>query len=675
MAAIFKLLYNGTMKTLGDWGFAQPRRTLVSQDVDRVSLESDPDDASTDALIIPRGVHVTLYRNSGEVGAADVQWFVGRVEEIKRSGSGTSQRISYVIYGLMWYLKKTIYQHRWNRWVQTIDGWQSSPMFTSHLMLNICPIGLNAAGVAYSTTDVFGRWTVRSQIDDVLTYINAAYVAGGGAGPLIQWNVTEFPAGYNDSWDVPIDGSDFGWLPYEEVRDTTCLEVIRRQLRFDLGLLWMDYSTIPPTLHCKNYKQILGTPGAVKTLDLNDVAGTDTEWNFTPRYDLQIPEVVINFEYANQANNSTYTTITQLLAPPGATGQKPQALVQTIDMQGVQQTISSQPIAVVPINADSTDTPTRLAWWKRHEQNLNASNVSGLTITNVAFLTLDGVPISKPYANELVGGAITPWMKTAPTNVNSVEIWVTADSNYTVSDKNSPDPWHKGVKQIKTKITASNAVGIYNSATGRYEANYSAVTSETEAEAYPANLAINLYAAFSTLVWEGDITITEDEISGSVQIGNVVNVINGNSDWATMNAVVQSITEDYENGETTIKVGPPQQLGVTDFLDYFRMGRWRRKWTNPAQLASGRQSGSSSVFGQDVPKENTTAQNPNQGYIKFADPTAPTAPGYTPGAAVLNVSDMGGKTDIKFREVGLCDLATGLPVKLRTLASAPYSPT
>jgi hypothetical protein len=118
---IWKLVYGGVTKTIGDWGFALPRITRRNQDVDELVLTTDPDDAATDAAIFAYGQTVVLLRNEGTDGAADVQWFTGEVRGIRRVGAPVDQQIAYTIKGPWWWAEHTIYQQSWNAATITID--------------------------------------------------------------------------------------------------------------------------------------------------------------------------------------------------------------------------------------------------------------------------------------------------------------------------------------------------------------------------------------------------------------------------------------------------------------------------------------------------------------------------------------------------------------------------
>lgn len=86
-------------------------------------------------------------------------------------------------------------------------------------------------------------------------------------------------------------------------------------------------------------------------------------------------------------------------------------------------------------------------------------------------------------------------------------------------------------------------------------------------------LAVDFYASLSTLQWEGTIKLGEVECSGLLSPGKVVNLSNGRAAWSTMAALVQETIEDLDSGRTSVKFGPPTQLGAQDFLELARTAR------------------------------------------------------------------------------------------------------
>lgn len=104
-------------------------------------------------------------------------------------------------------------------------------------------------------------------------------------------------------------------------------------------------------------------------------------------------------------------------------------------------------------------------------------------------------------------------------------------------------------------------------------------------EGDPTGLALDYYASLTTAQWEGEVIITELECTGSIRPGKILNISNGNADWAAMNALVQQVHENLENGETTITLGPPGHLSPTDFISLLQMTR-RRPLTQNAYAAT-----------------------------------------------------------------------------------------
>lgn len=105
-----------------------------------------------------------------------------------------------------------------------------------------------------------------------------------------------------------------------------------------------------------------------------------------------------------------------------------------------------------------------------------------------------------------------------------------------------------------------------------------------QAEAIPANLATEYYAAVSELHYSGEITLKEEDCTGTVRPGHKLNLSGGVAAWATMAAVVQQTAENLETGETEVTLGPPEHLGAQDFVDLQRYWRERPPLSDFAQV-------------------------------------------------------------------------------------------
>jgi hypothetical protein len=94
-------------------------------------------------------------------------------------------------------------------------------------------------------------------------------------------------------------------------------------------------------------------------------------------------------------------------------------------------------------------------------------------------------------------------------------------------------------------------------------------------ETAPTGLAGAYWAALQTLPWEGTIKLLEENCTGQIRPGMVVNVSNGRAAWAAMRAVVQGVTEDLFTGETTAELGAPEHLAPQDFIAQQQLARRR----------------------------------------------------------------------------------------------------
>lgn len=96
------------------------------------------------------------------------------------------------------------------------------------------------------------------------------------------------------------------------------------------------------------------------------------------------------------------------------------------------------------------------------------------------------------------------------------------------------------------------------------------------AELVPSGLAAHLYGALSVLQWEGEVVVREDDCTGVVVPGVVLNLADGRAEWETMGATVQELTEALLVGDTRIGFGPAAHLGTDELLDIVRQSRARQ---------------------------------------------------------------------------------------------------
>lgn len=82
-----------------------------------------------------------------------------------------------------------------------------------------------------------------------------------------------------------------------------------------------------------------------------------------------------------------------------------------------------------------------------------------------------------------------------------------------------------------------------------------------------AALARAIWEQGQGIGWKGELEIVETECSGLLAIGKVLNVTGGDPAWESMNAIIQSITENLATGRTKVVFGPPARLATADLME------------------------------------------------------------------------------------------------------------
>jgi hypothetical protein len=123
---------------------------------------------------------------------------------------------------------------------------------------------------------------------------------------------------------------------------------------------------------------------------------------------------------------------------------------------------------------------------------------------------------------------------------------------------------NSAARPISTSGTLTNAV----------TSTYTSLTGYTQGEPTPVGLAQYLYESLVSTQYEGSYTLVGQEVS-YVQLGIVINLAGGRGEWATMNALVQQIQYDLDNGRVTISFGPCTHLTLQDLMELIRCNRTR----------------------------------------------------------------------------------------------------
>lgn len=93
------------------------------------------------------------------------------------------------------------------------------------------------------------------------------------------------------------------------------------------------------------------------------------------------------------------------------------------------------------------------------------------------------------------------------------------------------------------------------------------------AEPVPSGLAAAFYASLATLQFEGELITKEIECTGDLRPGKKLNLDNGRTAWASMDAQIQTVSEDLLQGMTTVSFGPASHLTPQDFVNMLLFNR------------------------------------------------------------------------------------------------------
>jgi hypothetical protein len=537
----------GQVKTFAEWGLTQPVIRYASQDADVASFKYAGQWEDAD--------HLFKYGDRIRILKDGALWFVGTIVRLPQAISAQSEEQLFEVRGPWFYLEEHEYQVPWTSW----HAQNPESIWNTHVHYNIA----NGALI-----------TTRQSMMLVLDYLLGLYPDG------------EKPFQYNAANILP--GVEL-YVPVHEDRDLTCAQVLQQQLRWHRDVtVQFDYSVSPPNLQIRRRNQ-----SEVKTLAVPNAQanGPMAEWEFNPRPELQRPCVVIRYERRNVIDGTPYFALDVDAYPPQSTGREFGAWTMSVDLLGFNKTMVRGTLRCRVKNYQFT------AWWQNHEPKLTnpqAGGLGGINITDIKILTplqliTGSAPLVEvgdpvwypnpiPLENELVEGSIAPWMKLA----NGQPIaWrhetITAKAKYKYfSDPVSGFPLYDFSSQgmdVSASLIATNAPAG--------ESHYEATESIEFGDPQPIGLAQYLYEQVKDLEWAGRIVLSEQEVGGLVRIGNTINVTGGRPEWAIMNALVQSVVEDIENGRTEIVLGPPEHLGVQDLIELLKVGRRRQRWSNP----------------------------------------------------------------------------------------------
>jgi hypothetical protein len=453
-------------------------------------------------------------------------WFVGKITGIRRSADPASESHTYTSSGPWHQLTRHIYRQSWV--LKYVDG---TPTYYTTSAIRT---GQDLTGAKIPTDDVLAA--------------------------LIDYAITD--CGVNLQAGTIATGVD---APYDDLRDTTIAEAITRVLRWTPDQIpWVDYTTTPPTLNIT--KRSAATAVDIAALD----GATASNLDLVPRSDLVPGAVLLTYRWGG-----TDGTAVEDIYPAESTGTEENAIVATIDLDSTPGTPGRYErqdveVAALPTNIDGSGSTT-LAWWKERLPYLNDPRIDLKLVADVE-------PGTFPeYANELVKGTVPAW---TGKEIASTQCYATID--YDLYD----DSVHTNLIQRVIAQPVHLTITLTNASTKQYKRWIQGVNGTAEPQ--PVGLAHALYDSLSTVNYEGSVTVQQAECTDLAQPGrNTLNITGGLAAWATMAAVIQSVSHDLDTGRTTITVGPPQHLSPQDLAALVRNTRLRNVSSNPRQGVDG----------------------------------------------------------------------------------------
>ena len=536
-------------KTLEEAGFSDAVITRQSAEIDSAKLIIDKlCDAPS---LIDYASAVSIYYLDAP-DSPPVTIFSGRCQTTPRHGAAAAEDHAYTILGPWFQLTKIVYQQDWK---MRLDS--DPPALRKHSRVIL---GRNAEGYVITTGE---------QIFDILSYAISTY---------------SIPLQLPDSEYSPGLGWPDIYLPMEERKDATCADLIQQLLAWTPAFApAIDYSTAPhPTFRIFE-RAAAGTP--VRSIPIDDPRLTDLA--IAPAHDRTVPGVTIRYETTNTVDGVEYMAVEEDIA---ADPHQFDSLFLTVQLAGSKTRTQKHTIRTI----DWPDPWMDKTWWRNRLPALQQFPEDAIAIADVATEYdpegledgLDLVRLRAAFPNFLVGGSIPPWLADT---VATAEIRLTALITITLEDEaDPPNVLTKLDYPVSFPAVATDAetlpVEILDEEGESLdpreyrefkEKTYSRSDTLLEAEAPPSGLAAALYAQWSTLHYEGSLSLVAADPPDANPADNL-DIIADLPEWASMHAIIQVVEQSLADGTTTIQFGPPDHISLADAVELYRLNAKRR---------------------------------------------------------------------------------------------------
>jgi hypothetical protein len=577
--SFWTLEYDGVEQSFQEWGFTDPRmsprKLAVTTFRVRISgatnLVADPPIPHMGQVIIRRGRTTHL---GGFTGGEIV--FQGR--QITDQRLATRNPADVLTFGDAWWdLENLVFQQQWKCWGAGPGGIYEA------LGQPFCQLNLfQDFNTAYNITN-------GAQLEEIISWAAGCGVQIQAGTIDLAWYIQPYPASA-----------------------LSCASAIQICLKPSPGACcFIDMSTTPPTFNAREryYHTALSLPYA---------SGSHRSSELAPRYDMQVPQVVIQYRQgvrvSSGGSSASWTQLYYDAWPLDATldagvrgGKQVGAMVVPIQLADFQRTDLVQ-----KVTAAEFGSPPSLDWWKAKKRAMadytDLAYVGGsLKILDASGADITGAVLAS-YPNELLDGAVTGWMKDGAGDAIGVQA-VTVQGAFTYKEKDLQGrSWHvvgpanPHVVSVNTRLTNS-AVGTQS---------YSITQSLDTGQSPVANLAQYIWTLLSWLFWDGTHSIVERNAAGAPEVGTIIdgryalNLTGGAAAWAGMLSPVHGAEIDFTHGTTDIQFGLPKHVGPADLEQLCQFYKFRRILNNAGLRSTGNTALDSGEVGGQTARENTS---------------------------------------------------------------------
>lgn len=611
---IWTITYGGVEKSCADWGLtARPAISTRDRSPTKFTFRM-AGAALENGVPFPFKAEVKIkqnrtYDSETETWSGSGFVFTGYQTSPVGEVDGRSQGVTLVFQDAIWLMQNTTFQQMWK--VNASDG--HGGVTTTDVPVSRCVLFLDiVTGVEQSIA-----W----QLNEIISYAASCGIAiAAGDIDYTDWTMNYYHCRAVSCWDAVLK----------------CLEPAPD------AKVWVDGSTTPPTLHVRTRAALAALtpptetgPGPI-TLPYrgSDAAGRRhfSSKGFTPRYDLVVPQVVLQYQTNNTVDGKQAPSFANDVYPAsvgGVTGgQLPFAMVCPIDLAGTSSTTEFASLDCEPVACVGGSHADKRAWWasKRggEEDKLadfrvrfGAETLDDATITDEAGNAVD----LSAYPNRIVHGTYHDWMENGSTQIVAVRAKVKVKAKFAQYDVVGSTPAETDTngnlvgraraQDLSCQITLTNAPSG-----SRVFQNLSIDTNGAESPV--TGLAQKIFNSRSTLDYDGDHEIMDPGLPNGdpatpplVQLighWNVLNFSGGAAAWATANMTIAATDIDLVTNHVRIQVGPARHLQPQDWNSMLQYFRQRRTFILSSARSTGYGgAGGSVTMAKNTPDANTVA--------------------------------------------------------------------